>query len=115
MLTCIFLLTELRIKSYDYDDDDWHCCMLVDVGDWLNELGYYYDSLIPAVSYSGLVDTDPPVSTPSDSDVSARVAVTSAFRCAYDGNMARFQHLSTVSASLVTNSQTTAAGELALV
>jgi len=76
----------------------------VDVGDWLKELGYVYDSLIPAVSYSGVVGTDRH-STYVDNDVSLRVPVTSAFRCAYDGNMARFSHLSTVSASLVTNSQ----------
>lgn len=63
-----------------------------------------YDSLIPSVSYSGVVGTDRH-STYVDDDVSSRVHVTSAFRCAYDGNMARFSQLSTVSASLVTNSQ----------
>jgi len=70
----------------------------------LNELGYDYNSLIPSVSYSGLVSANRQ-STYADGDVSSGVPVTSAFRCAYDGNMARFSHLSTMSASLVTTSQ----------
>jgi len=77
---------------------------IADVGDWLEELGYVYNSLIPSVSYSGVVGTGRQ-STYIDDDVSPRVPVTSAFRCAYDGNMARFSHLSTVSASLVTSAE----------
>lgn len=72
----------------------------VDVGGWLKELGYDLDSLIPAVSYSGLVGRQ--CAYVSD-DVSCGVRVTSAFSCAYDGNMARFSLLSIVSASLVTS------------
>jgi len=78
-------------------------CVVADVADWLAELGYDFNSLVPPVSYSGLVgrrhDDD-------DDDVSScGVAVTSAFRCAYDGSTARFSHLSTVSSSLVTSAQ----------
>ena len=75
-----------------------------DVGDWLKELGYDYNSLIPTVSYSGLVGAERQ-STYVDDVVSSCVPVTSAFKCAYDGNMARFSHLSTVSASLVTTTR----------
>jgi len=63
----------------------------------LSELGYDYESLIPTVSYSGLVGE----CAHADDDVSSGVRVTSAFRCAYDGNMARFSHVSAVSSSLV--------------
>lgn len=63
-----------------------------------------FDSLIPLVSYSGVVGADRH-STYVDDDVSWRVPVTSAFKCAYDGNMARFSQFSTVSTSLVTGSQ----------
>lgn len=70
------------------------CIVTVDVGDWLKLFGYDYNSIIPPVSYSGLVGTD---------DAAPGVQpVTSAFRCAYDGHVTRFSHLSAVSASLVT-------------
>lgn len=87
---------------FHYTDVCMVCC--IDVGNWLKELGYDYSSLIPSVSYGGVVGADRQ-STLVDDDVSPRVPVTSAFRCAYDGNMARFSHLSTVSASLVTSAQ----------
>ena len=63
----------------------------------MKQLGYDYESLIPTVSYSGLVGE----CAHADDDVSSGVRVTSAFRCAYDGNMARFSHVSAVSSSLV--------------
>ena len=79
----------------------------VDVSDWLKELGYDYKSLIPTVSYSGLVGAAGRHQlTDVDEAVSSGVPVTSAFRCAYDGNMARFSHLSSVFASLVTTART---------
>jgi len=74
-------------------------CVVADVADWLLELGYDLNSLIPPVSYSGLVGRR---HHDDDDDVSSGVAVTSAFRCAYDGNAARFTHLSIVTSSLVT-------------
>ena len=81
-----------------------HIKRAVDIGYWLKELGYDLDSLVPPVTYSGQVGVSRQSSDvdDDDDDDDNDVSVTSAFRCAYDSNAARFAHLSTVAPSLVT-------------
>ena len=76
------------------------CVCGADVRDWLKAVGHDYDSLVPAVSYGGLVGAhaEDRCAQPRGDDVT----VTSSPRCAYAGHAARFAHLPTVTASLVT-------------
>lgn len=68
----------MRVSCYTIESFNIIVVTVTDISDWLHAAGYDYNSLVPVVSFDGIIGQ------PLESTCHQRQVVMSAFHCAYD-------------------------------